>query len=154
VGHSVAAYYDTVNPPTLAFYRFFDVYFAPNDLHALAQFNERVSGHQLGKEVAFIVRRPRVLSRDEEGRLHSEMGKCLEYRDSWGFWAWHGVRVPEQVILALEVLSREDSLNEEHVEVRSVIQERMGNRFVRELGGQVMDSGPRGTRLRGALSRG
>src|SRR5262249_40177053 len=91
-----------------------------------------------------VVRRPRLLSRDEQGHLHSATGKCLEYRDGWGFYAWHGVRVPERIILAPERLSREDFLNEGNVEVRRVIQERMGKRFVSELEGIVLDSSPRG----------
>ena len=120
---SVRAYEDAA---WLAFYRFFDVYLAPNDLHALAHFNERVSGYWLGTEQVFLVRRPR-LSRDAAGRLHSATGKCLEYHDGWGFYAWHGVQVPERVILTPETLTREDFLNERNVEVRRVIQERMGS---------------------------
>lgn len=137
--------------PSLAYYRFFDAYLAPNELHALAHFNELVSGYWLGHEEAFLVRRPHLLSRDAEGFLHSATGKCLEYRDGWGFYAWHGVRVPERVILAPETLTREDFLSEQDVEVRRVIQERMGERFVSELGGVVIDAGPRGTLYEVAL---
>jgi Domain of unknown function (DUF6745) len=53
--------------------------------------------------------------------------------------------VPERVILSPETLTREDFLNEQNVEVRRIKQERMGERFVAELGGQVIESGPRGT---------
>jgi hypothetical protein len=77
--------------------------------------------------------------------LHNETGKCIEYPDGWGFWAWHGVRVTEQFILAPEALTREDFLNESNAEVRRIIQERMGQRFVPELGGVVLESSPRGT---------
>ena len=139
---SVRAYHET---PWLAVYHFFAEYLAPNDLQALAHFNERVSGHRLGRAVALLVRRPTALCRDAAGRLHSATGKCLEYRDGWGCYAWHGVRVPERVILAPETLTRDDFLNERDVEVRRAIQERMGDRFVSELGGVVLDSGPRGT---------
>ena len=145
---SARAYQDASE---LAFYYFFDVYLAPNEFHALCQFNERVSGYWLGKEHALIIRRPRVLTRAREGRLHNETGKCIEYHDGWGIYAWYGVRVPEKVILAPETLTREDFLNEENVEVRRVIQERMGQRFVPELGGVVLDSSPRGTLYEVAL---
>src|SRR5262249_47263755 len=80
-----------------------------------------------------------------EGRLHNATGTCMEYRDGWGVYAWHGMAVPEKVILAPERLSREDFLSERDVEVRRVIQERMGSRFVPELGGVVLDSSPRVT---------
>ena len=142
VWDSVRAYFET---SWLVLYHFFDGYLAPNALHALALFTERVSGYRLGTAVALIVRRPKVLCRDEAGRLHSARGKCLEYPDGWGLYAWRGVRVPEQVILDPDNLTREDFLKEPNVEVRRVMQERMGHRFVSELGGVVLDSGPRGT---------
>jgi hypothetical protein len=140
--YSVAAY---ENAYWLANHHFLNAYLAPTALHAWAHFNELVSGYWLGNETALLVRRPRILSRDQQGRLHSETGKCIEYPDGWGFWAWHGVRVPEQVILAPEALARENFLKEPNVEVRRVMQERMGSRFVSEVGGHVLDAGPRGT---------
>jgi hypothetical protein len=140
-----------VHAQWLAWTRFFDSYVAPNAAHAWAHFNELVSFYRLGAEEAAIVRRPNVLSRDAQGRLHSATGRAIEYRDGWGFWAWHGVRVPEKVILAPGTLTREDFLNEPNAEVRRVIQERMGERFVPELGGTVLDRGPRGTLYEVAL---
>jgi hypothetical protein len=137
-----AAYH---NAARLAFSRFFAEYLVPNKVRPLAYVNELVSGYWLGEEVALLGRRPRVLARDQEGRLHSAAGKCLEYADGFGCYAWHGVQVPEQVILSPERLSRDDFLGVSNVEVRRVIQERMGERFVRELGGIVINSGPRGT---------
>jgi hypothetical protein len=95
--------------------------------------------------VALVVRRPHLLCRDEAGRLHRATGKAIEYHDGWGVYAWHGVVVREWVILAPETLTRQDFLGEVNVEVRRVIQERMGSRFVPELGGVVMDAGPQGT---------
>jgi hypothetical protein len=131
--------------PTLAYFRFFDTYLAPNEAHALAHFNEQVSGYWLGQEEAILVRRPKVLSRDAQERLHSATGKCLEFHDGWSLYAWHGVWVPEKVILRPETLTREDFLDAPSLEVRRVIQERMDGRFVSELGGTVIDTGPRGT---------
>jgi hypothetical protein len=60
-------------------------------------------------------------------------------------YVWHGIRVPEKAILRPEALTREDFLGAPNLEVRRVIQERMGGSFVRELGGVVIDAGPRGT---------
>jgi hypothetical protein len=137
----------------LVHYRFFDEYLSPNELQALAHFNELVSGYWLGAGEAIVVRRPRLLVRDAAGRLHSARGKCIEYRNGWGFHAWHGVRVPDRVILAPAALTREDFLREKDVEVRRVIQERMGGRFVSAFGGQVVDSGPRGTLYEVALPK-
>jgi hypothetical protein len=140
--HSIIAYR---NASWLAYSNYFAVYLAPYDLAALARFNELVSGYWLGNEAALIVRRPRVLSRDAEGRLHSATGRCIEYRDGFGFYAWHGMQVPERVILAPEQLSREDFVAERNAEMRRVIQERMGEQFMTKVGGEIIDSGPRGT---------
>jgi hypothetical protein len=139
---SVQAYH---HASWLAHFHFLATYLAPNDLHPLAHFNELVSGYWLGTEGALLIRRPCVLSRDAEGHLHSTAGTCIEYPDGWGFYAWHGLRVPEKLILAPESLTRDDFLSERNVEVRRVVQERMGQRFVNELGGQVIDAGERGT---------
>src|SRR5262249_41775456 len=124
---------------------YFDTYLAPNDSHALTLFNARVSGYWLGQGVALLVRRPHRLILDNAGRLHSASHKCVEYPDGWGFYAWHGVRVPEKVILAPEALTREDFLGEHDLEARRAIQERMGPRFVSELRGKALDEGPCGT---------
>lgn len=150
---SVRAYEDAAE---LALYHFFDRYLFPNDAHALAHFTDLVSGYWLIRDGAFIVHRPALLVRDEAGRLHSETGKCIEYRDGWGFYAWHGVPVPEKVILAPEQLTREDFLQAPDLEVRRVIWERMGNRFEPELGGymSVVESGPRGVLYEVELSYG
>ena len=59
--------------PWLASCQFLAGYLAPNAfhvLHALARFNARVSGYWLSKEAALVVRRPKLLCRDEVGRLH------------------------------------------------------------------------------------
>jgi hypothetical protein len=52
---SVWAYWDA---GWMAYYRFYDHSFFPNDLQALARFNELVSGYWLGEETAILVRRP------------------------------------------------------------------------------------------------
>jgi hypothetical protein len=68
----------------------------------------------------------------------------VAYPDGWGFYAWHGVQVSERVILAPDTLTREDFLGEPNLEVRRVIQERMGEQFVPALG-RILEIGPRGT---------
>jgi hypothetical protein len=140
--HGVSAY-DTA--PWLIVLRYFDTHVTPNRAGALARFNELVAGYWLGSAVALVLRKPRVLSRDERGRLHSSTGPCVEYADGWGFWAWHGVQVPERVLATpAERLTRDDFLGEQNLEVRRVIQERMGERFLWELGARFVDGGPRG----------
>lgn len=117
--------------------------FEPNQLIHLARFNELVSGYFLGYEQAWLVRKPLRMQRDADGLLHSGECTCLEYRDGWGIYSWHGVVVPEQVILHPATLTREDWLNEPNLEVRRVIQERMPH-FVETIGAQWLDTGKHG----------
>lgn len=126
-------------------YRFFHEVFEPNKSIHLALFNEMVSGYRLGRKEAWVVRKPVRLERDERGRLHSEAGMCIQYSDGWGLYAWHGVRCSESLILRPQDISREDWLNERNLELRRVIQERLGNdRFVELVGGRCIDQGERG----------
>jgi hypothetical protein len=61
-----------------------------------------------------------------------------------GRYAWHSVQVPKHAIRDPDSLTCEEFLSEPNVEVRRVMQKRTGERFVRELGGQVIDTSPHG----------
>ena len=76
--------------------------------------------------------RPAVLNRDARGDLHNPAGLALAYPDGWGFYAWHGRRVPGWVIVAP---STEAITAEENVEVRRCAIESLGwDRFIAEAG--------------------
>ena len=49
-----------------------------------------------------------------------------DWPDGWGIWAWHGVRVPRDVIEYPEGLTGERIEGEENVEVRRAMIERIG----------------------------
>jgi hypothetical protein len=142
-GGSARAYHDAC---WHAFYRFFHEVFETNDLIHLALLNEMVSGFRFGQKEAWLVRKPLRLERDERGRLHSTEGMCLQYPNGWGFYAWHGVRVPEQIILHPERFAKEDWRSERNLEIRRAIQERLGpDRFVALMGAVCLDQSNRGT---------
>jgi hypothetical protein len=128
----------------LSYCRFFDAYLALNGAHALSHFNEMVSGYWCGAEVAILVRRPITLECDAEGRLHCATGRAIVYPDGWGFYAWHGVQVPEWVIMRKAPWTREDFFGTGNIEIRRVIQEMMGDQFIWEIGAKFIHSGPRG----------
>lgn len=141
IWHSIAAFDEA---PRLAELRFYDTYLTHLAGDALAQLNELVAGYWLGASVALLVRRPQCLSVDVEGRLHGASSPCVEYRDGLALYAWHGVQVPARVILEPESLTRNDFPDERNVEVRRIIQERMGGRFFDEIGARYVDGGSRG----------
>lgn len=76
--------------------------------------------------------RPAVLHCDARGDLHNPAGLAVEYPDGWGFYAWHGRRVPGWVIVAPSI---EAITAEENVEVRRCAIESLGwDRFIAEAG--------------------
>jgi len=50
----------------------------------------------------------------------------VRYADNWGFYAWHGVIVPDDVIELKEPITIERIAAERNVEVRRVLIERFG----------------------------
>jgi hypothetical protein len=89
----------------LAYYYPFAVSLGLEALLAFCRFNQLVSGYWLGAEVALLVRRPTILALDAAGRVHNTSGKCVEYRDGWGFYAWHEIPVSARIILEPETLT-------------------------------------------------
>ena len=91
------------------------------------------------ENVAILTERPCFLARDDQGRLHHEAGAAIEYPDGWGVYAWHGVRVPKDVILRPDAITVGGIDGETNTEARRVMIERMGfERFVRESGAQLI----------------
>lgn len=107
----------------------------PNDLVHFARFNELVSGYRLGREEAWLVRKPEYIARDAQGCLHADDGMCLRYRDGWGFYAWHGHRVSEKLILHPEQITLDDWIQEPDRFIQQAIQERIGHRRFSEMAG-------------------
>jgi uncharacterized protein DUF6745 len=104
--------------------------------HILNQFALDEALQQTGwiwwhEQVCAISDRPERLKRDERGRLHSTDGMAIQYPDGWGIYAWHGVRVNEQIIDRPETLEAEQVLKESNAEIRRVMIERLGlDRFL------------------------
>ena len=86
-----------------------------------------------------LTHRPTVLCRDERGRLHSGTGPAVDYDGTWGVWAWHGVRVAQDMIEQPELIRGQRVLAEPNAELRRVMLEIMGTeRFFQEVQPQVI----------------
>jgi len=92
VWDSVRSYYDSDD---LSFYSFFHNYFHKNKLVWLQCLSENVTGYEFFKEECWLVRKPKTLELNEQGRLHSVKGKAIEWRDGYGFYYIHGVEFKE-----------------------------------------------------------
>jgi hypothetical protein len=78
------------------------------------------------EKICLVTDRPQHLARDDQGRLHCEARAAIEYRDGWGVYSWHGVRVPDWIILHPERITADLIDAEENAEVRRVMMERFG----------------------------
>ena len=78
------------------------------------------------QDLCILTERPISIKRDNRGRLHNEKGMVVKYSDGWGFYAWHGVIVPEDVIILREPITLERIAEERNIEVRRVLIERFG----------------------------
>jgi hypothetical protein len=76
--------------------------------------------------ICFISERPTKLNIDESGRLHSASEAALQYADGYGFYAWHGVRLPAYIIEEPGKITVELIEKEQNAEVRRVMIERYG----------------------------
>ena len=92
------------------------------------------------ESICFVCDRPSVYHLDTQGRLHSEAEMSMRFTDGFGFYAIHGIRVPEKVILAPDTLTAADITDEPNTEIRRVMIDRMGReKFLRESAAQPVD---------------
>jgi len=92
-----------------------------------------------------ITDRPTVIARDKDGRLHSADGPAVLYRDGFAVHAWHGTRVPPDLVETGWDTKR--IFAESNTEIRRCAIERMGwDRFIavaglRRVGEEAVDPG-------------
>lgn len=72
----------------------------------------------LGDTDAIIHDRPTIIARDDQGRLHSEVGPAIQYGDGWERYYWHGTCVPREWIMERKKLTAAIALGQENIELR------------------------------------
>ena len=86
-------------------------------------------------EVCFVSECPSLFKLDSTDCLHCEDGLAIGYPDGWGVYAWHGVRVPEYVIMRPHEITPDKIMTEENAEISRVMIERYGqDNFIRDGG--------------------
>ena len=106
----------------------------------LKAFMQHVWDTVLLDEHAIICLRPIEICTDSDGNLHNAEGPCIRWRDGQKDYAWHGVWVPEKVILEPTTITKEEyaSFN---TETRRALGERAGWSYVVGLlGAKVVDT--------------
>ena len=94
-------------------------------------------------DVLALSDRPRFIKRNAAGRLHSDEGPAIEYRDGWSIYAWHGYRLPDthyHLITARDKITPAMIEAEPNAELRRIALEIFGfDRFFEARGGKVID---------------
>ena len=104
------------------------------------------------RSAVILTERPSVLRRDAAGRLHCEDGPAMRYPDGWSIYAWHGLRVPEQVIMRPESLTVADVRDERNAELRRVMLTRYGEaRYLDDIGAMVVHEDATGRLIRAPM---
>jgi hypothetical protein len=96
------------------------------------------------EDFAMVSDRPEVLRRDAGGRLHSEQGYAIRWRDGTGFSFWHGLRLPrdrEWIVFDRAKLNPSAIDAEANAEFRRVMLEAYGfDRYLAERDAKVIDA--------------
>ena len=111
------------------------------DVMSLRGFLRCAWDHILLDECAVVVRRPTVLSLDEDGLLHSAEGPALAWADGNEEYAHHGTWISRKIALEPRSHNRSEYLGIANTEERRALCERAGWNWVAELlGATVADS--------------
>lgn len=94
------------------------------------------------EDIAVIQDRPSQIRFDDSGTLHCENGPAIGFRDGFGLYAWHGVRIDREWIENPDTaLSPSIALTWPNLEQRRVACEIMGwARILEELDAKVIDT--------------
>ncbi|HEX5826201.1 MAG TPA: hypothetical protein VFY23_01660 [Candidatus Limnocylindrales bacterium] len=105
--------------------------------------------------LAIVSERPLVDRRDDRLRLHAGDGPALAWPDGSEVYAWHGVRVERDVVVAPETITPDAIDRQQNAEVRRVMVERFGpERLLREGGAILVAEDETGRLWRRDLGRG
>ena len=78
------------------------------------------------QDFCIVSDRPSILLVDDRNRPHCADGPSHQWRDGWSLYFWHGVKVPETVIMSPQSITTTMIDDEPNQEVRRVMIERYG----------------------------
>src|ERR1700677_3187645 len=84
-------------------------------------------------ECAIIVARPTALRLDDAGNLHAAGKPCIEWSDGNQDFAWHGIWVPEKIVMAPHSYTKDEYLTIANTEERRALSEAAGWDWVAKL---------------------
>lgn len=111
-------------------------------------FNEFMEGskqyHQvyMFDEIVFLSDFPQEINVTSEGRLHSNKGPALLYKDGSGVYSLNGIRVPKEIaLLKPEEITKDIILKQENADYRrEIVRKLTGKQLIDVLNPKVIDS--------------
>lgn len=97
-----------------------------NGFNLLVEFAKNCGWWSAYEDLAVLQDRPEELHRDPENRLHNANGPAVKYRDGFSLYFFHGISVPEDIILDRSSITIERIENEANAEVRRVMIDMFG----------------------------
>ena len=95
---------------------------------------ESVSYIWPNRSFVMVCNRPEWIKKDDEGRLHSQTGHAIHYRDGWGLSAWHGTVIPDIWITDPLSLTPKIALQQKNIDKRRAACEILGwHKILKEL---------------------
>jgi hypothetical protein len=105
-------------------------------------------------DVVLLTERPMLLCQDEAGRLHSDEGPALAFRDGFALYAWRGMPVPAALFERLGTVTAEEIREQPNAELRRMMLEFYGyERYLTEPGAEPVHRDDSGALWRIELER-
>lgn len=93
------------------------------------------------EDVVVFQDRPSLIKMDDQNRVHSENGPCIQYSDGLSFYCWHGTAIPAEWIEDRESLTAKIAITWENIEQRRCACEIIGwAKILEELNAKVIDT--------------
>jgi hypothetical protein len=89
-------------------------------------------------ELAIIIEQPITMCLDDAGNLHAAGKPCIQWRDGNKDFAWHGIWVPEKIVMAPRSYTKGEYLAITNTEERRSLSEAAGWDWVAKLLGAEM----------------
>lgn len=78
------------------------------------------------KKVCFISDRPEFYRLNSSNELHCPDGPAIQFTDGFKVWAIEGIALTEQIVMRPETLTGQQIIDENNVEIRRIMIERLG----------------------------
>jgi hypothetical protein len=92
-----------------------------NGFNLLVEFAKNCCWWSAYETLAVLQDRPSELHRDPENRLHNTSGPAVKYRDGYFLYFFHGISVPEDIILDRSSITVDRIEKETNAEVRRIM---------------------------------